>query len=473
MDALSNRMARLSSVADDKKLKLQEILQPLYLSEETIKRIMDTMEEQMRLATSKDEATRKKSDILMAITHVRCLLDGRENGDFLGLDLGGTNFRVVHVNLKDGVATTNTKYYSLTEEVLCGPCAGVFDFIALSIEDFLKQENLITSEQKLPLGFTFSFPSTQIALNSAILLTWTKSFKCPDGVGQDSVKLLEEAISRKSPNLPVDIVAVMSDTTSTLMAGNYLDKKCRIGVILGTGSNAAFVEHLENIEKYTGDFKEPKQVLVNVEWGCMGDGGCLDFYKTEFEKEVDQYSNHVNSFTFEKSFAGMYLGEFVRLVLVKLTNQGVLFNGQVTEELATRWKFTSGFVTEIDSDKGSDTTKTRQILEKIKVEKLATDEDVAIVREVCDFVVQRASYIVAAALAVLIRHVNLPEVTVAIDGSLYEHHPKFHNYMMELISQLNLHTQVKLILAKDGSGQGAAFAAVAGLRQKEENIVSA
>ncbi|ESO92176.1 hypothetical protein LOTGIDRAFT_233221 [Lottia gigantea] len=472
MDAVANRMERLTDVASAKKQKFEEILKPLYLGEDKIKRLMDVMEEQMKLATSKDENTRKKSDILMAVTHVRCLLQGGENGDYLGLDLGGTNFRVVRVQLKDGMASTTTKYYTLTEQVLSGPCAGVFDFIAESIKDFLQQENLINSDSKIPLGFTFSFPSTQLALNSAILLTWTKSFKCPDGVGSDSVQLLEQAIARKAPGLPVDIVAVMSDTTSTLMAGNYLDKKCRIGVILGTGSNAAFVEHLENIEKYGGDFKEPKQVLVNVEWGCMGDSGCLDFYKTEFEKEIDQHSNHVNSFTFEKSFAGMYLGEFVRLVLVKLTNEGVLFNGHVTEELATRWKFTSGFVTKIDSDKDKETTNTRNILEKLNLS-TASDEDIAIVREVCDFVVQRASYIVAAALAVLIRHVNLPEVTVAIDGSLYEHHPKFHNYMMELISQLNLHTQVKLILAKDGSGQGAAFAAVAALRQIEENIVSA
>ena len=31
----------------------------------------------------------------------------------------------------------------------------------------------------------------------------------------------------------IDVVAVMSDTTSTLLAGNYIDKKARIGVIIG------------------------------------------------------------------------------------------------------------------------------------------------------------------------------------------------------------------------------------------------
>ena len=33
--------------------------------------------------------------------------------------------------------------------------------------------------------------------------------------------------------LPIEVVVVMSDTTSTLMAGNYVDKKARIGLILG------------------------------------------------------------------------------------------------------------------------------------------------------------------------------------------------------------------------------------------------
>ena len=44
-----------------------------------------------------------------------------ENGRYLGLDLGSTNFRVVLVDLKDGVAETTTKYYNLTDDQLSGP----------------------------------------------------------------------------------------------------------------------------------------------------------------------------------------------------------------------------------------------------------------------------------------------------------------------------------------------------------------
>ena len=31
----------------------------------------------------------------------------------------------------------------------------------------------------------------------------------------------------------VDVVAVLNDTTGTLMAGSYLDKNCFIGLIMG------------------------------------------------------------------------------------------------------------------------------------------------------------------------------------------------------------------------------------------------
>jgi len=49
----------------------------------------------------------------------------------------------------------------------------------------------------MTVGFTFSFPMVQEGINRGILVTWTKSFACPDGVGQDAVQMLEDAIQRR------------------------------------------------------------------------------------------------------------------------------------------------------------------------------------------------------------------------------------------------------------------------------------
>ena len=39
------------------------------------------------------------------------------------------------------------------------------------------------------------------------------------------------------------------------------------------------------------------KVVIDVEWGAFGDNGVLDFIKTQFDKEVDDNSLLVGSFT--------------------------------------------------------------------------------------------------------------------------------------------------------------------------------
>ncbi len=40
------------------------------------------------------------------------------------------------------------------------------------------------------------------------------------------------------------------------------------------------------------------------------------------------------------------------------------------------------------------------------------------------------------AVATVVRRLNMPEVTVAVDGSLYRFHPHFKDLMIEKITQL-------------------------------------
>ena len=56
----------------------------------------------------------------------------------------------------------------------------------------------------------------------------------------------------------------------------------------------------------------------------------------------------VSLLRYEKMISGMYLGEIVRLVLVKLGSAGHLFGGKVSEDLKTSWKFETRFLTDIE-----------------------------------------------------------------------------------------------------------------------------
>lgn len=46
--------------------------------------------------------------------------------------------------------------------------------------------------------------------------------------------------------------------------------------------------------------------------------------------------------------SGMYLGEIVRLVLVKMTKDKLLFKGQISEALGTPGRFETKFISEIE-----------------------------------------------------------------------------------------------------------------------------
>jgi hexokinase len=62
------------------------------------------------------------------------------------------------------------------------------------------------------------------------------------------------------------VLALVNDTVGTLMACAYNDQNTRIGLILGTGSNACYVEDLENVKTWDEDTNEPKQVISKINY---------------------------------------------------------------------------------------------------------------------------------------------------------------------------------------------------------------
>ena len=138
----------------------------------------------------------RKSSLLMAKSMVPWLPDGTEHGDYLSIDLGSTNFRVMLSHFASGEEPRcRVQHYKVPDSVRKGHSDGIFNFMAESIGDFVSHYPDIQNEE-LPLGFTFSFPMNQHTLNSATLLNWTINFDCPDAIGKDAVQLLQSAINR-------------------------------------------------------------------------------------------------------------------------------------------------------------------------------------------------------------------------------------------------------------------------------------
>ena len=176
----------------------------------------------------------------------------------------------------------------------------LFDHLAACIADFVSEKPDLLGA-RLPLGFTFSYPCLQRAIDTAWLVTWTKSYDCPDAIGKDATTLLREAIDRRG-DLNVDVVAILNDTTGTLVKGAYLKQDCAIAMILGSGFNAAYIEKTERLKRkldaeQVANLGDAAEVVVDIECGAFGDNGCVDFIKNDIDREIDQESLFVNSFS--------------------------------------------------------------------------------------------------------------------------------------------------------------------------------
>lgn len=203
---------------------------PLTIDDDSLKKVMVRLNEIMENGLSSHKPT--GPSLGMLASYVRALPNGTENGNFLALDLGGTNFRVLLIKLKarDINAEMTGKIYRIPNSLMVGSGQQLFDHIAECLALFIEDQGL--TGKKLPLGFTFSFPCAQDGLTSAKLINWTKGFKCSGVEGVDVVQLLNEAIGRRN-DVDIDVVALLNDTVGTLMALAHQDPMCTVGIIVG------------------------------------------------------------------------------------------------------------------------------------------------------------------------------------------------------------------------------------------------
>lgn len=190
---------------------MKESLKNLILNNEQIQRVGETFKEEMLTALDQ-----KESSLQMENTYIPELPDGSEEGSYLAIDLGGTNFRVLRLELANGeILKEEFKFYHISDEARVGCGIALFDYLGECVKDFMILKNM-PIDAKIPMGFTFSFPMTQHSLHSAKLVTWTKSFNCPAVVGADVVQMLQSSL-RKHGMKNIEVLCILNDTTGTLV----------------------------------------------------------------------------------------------------------------------------------------------------------------------------------------------------------------------------------------------------------------
>jgi hexokinase len=349
-----------------------------------------------------------------------------------------------------------------------------------------------------------------------MLMRWTKGFDIPDAVGKDVCALLQAEIDEL--HLPVKVAALVNDTVGTLMARSYTSPGktgTLLGAIFGTGTNGAYVEKLPKVSKLTQDKevgeydKSTGEMVINTEWGSF-DNSLRTLPNSPYDMELDKNSVNPGIQMFEKRVSGMFLGELLRLALLKLikdpkvplftddnsSSNDVHSTTQIHDgsPIWKQWGIDTSFLSVCAGDNSPGLRMLRQTLDKEYDISAVSAEDAEAVREIAGAIGRRAARLAAVAIAGIVINtgrlnqsvaatatteqkagvepprgeVNTDqgdEIDIGVDGSLVEFYPNFEEYIREALRAVpeigaKGEKRIRIGIAKDGSGVGAALIAL-------------
>lgn len=433
----------------------------------------------------------------MIPTYVTNTVTGNEQGEYMALDIGGTNLRVCRIVLQgSGQFSVDQETFVIPMSLKLSLITDLFDWVVLCVETFFERKGHPlpksddasgTSANTIYVGLTFSFSVNQTSLNRGTLQSWSKGFDCPGllGTNADIVEVLQEAFHRRRHRIIV--TALVNDTAGTLLACSYQEPSCKIGVILGTGTNAAYYETREALTKWgTLAHEDPNlpftEMIINTEWAEF-DNERVILPITQYDLHLDAETNSPGDSIFEKLISGMYLGEIVRLVLADLHSQGIIFGEFSLEDaditrraILQPYSFNGETMSLIVADTTPDHTVVAQTLADFLSVPTAiiSADDLVTVQAICSLVGTRAARLSAVGVAAIFR--RRPELlekdqgsTVAVDGSLFENYPGWVETMKETLKDLlgEKAGSIRFRLVKDGSGVGGAIVAMLAAQQQQ------
>lgn len=315
---------------------------------------------------------------------------GGEWGRYIAVDFGGSMLRAARVFL------TGKGYYVIerkAEMPLAVPgesdlttaettAEELFDALA----DLVGQ--VAARDKHYVLGHTFSFAVEQESLADGKLISWVKEIHTSGVEGHAVNELLKEALVRKGLS-NIRPVALINDTTATLLTSAYARDACRVGLICGTGFNMCF---------YDAGRKE----IVNLE---AGDFSRLT--RTVWDHAVDEKTQHPGRHVLEKMVAGAYLsriyGEVVKAYF-KTDSLPYITTGQMSRLFLIP------------------SVKDMRMHMAVLWSRIMTLEDAKALSNLGASVFVRAAQLMGGAVAAVIRYLHgerpTEEQIVAIDGSV-------------------------------------------------------
>ncbi len=352
----------------------------------------------------------KGGSLLMLPTYIGAEGTIKPNQPVVAIDAGGTNFRAVKMsfdnNLKLVTENLQQRKMPAIDEELSNK-----EFFATLAAYLTEYKNV--SEK---IGFCFSYAVEIYPNKDGKLLEWSKEVKAPEVIGQMVGKNLLDAMG--TPNKQI---VLMNDTVSTLLAGQAAtagrEFDTYIGFILGTGTNACYIEENKNITK-TPNLDLTGNQIINIETGNFN-----LMPRTDIDVAFDNTTKLPGRYTFEKMIAGGYFGGLCTTAL-KMAAKEEVFSAESIVNMKEMGELTSEevnkFVCGIDLP--------ANVLSAV----LVTKEDKNAAAEIIKALITRAAKLVAGSLAAVILKTgkgksSAKPVLMTIEGTTFY---KLHNFQV-------------------------------------------
>lgn len=242
--------------------------------------------------------------------------DAPKNTSVIVIDAGGTNFRSCYVQFD---SEGNAEISNLEK------CSMPGIEKELSKKEFFEQiaKNLDhLKNMSSRIGFCFSYPMEILPNGDGRVIAFSKEIKASEVVGSVVGECLADALVERGWNRPERVV-LLNDTTAALQAGAAsagpgVKYSSYVGLILGTGMNAAYIES-DKIKKIANAATvAPESQIVVCESGSFD-----KLPRSAFDIAFDQTTTTPGKAIMEKMCSGAYLGPVGTIALKAAAKEGL------------------------------------------------------------------------------------------------------------------------------------------------------
>lgn len=433
-----------------------------------------------------DEAASGSS---VSMLPTQCAKPSRDiEGTRLVIDLGGSTLRCAIAKLDRFTPQSSQSLFECKWNIKDSEKRldlAFFQLLAQRVSKSLSENGLIHRDEPFPTGISWSFPLDQVNHNDGFINKVSKGYAISDEVRGKSLKFLVESAFAKE-GFPVRVDAIINDAVAVYIAGLYF-YNCSFAVVLGTGANFSLSVERDTLcerrkQSHRGGQRKShkeihKEVIINSEMSFFGSH--LKPFVNHFDHLLDDrwillnnknqphMSNSLNVFQpLELLCSGRYISELVRLAMLELFVDGLLFpDHKKCSFLALQYGVSGEFVCKISDMELFNVEEFSAIISKEfpKGKFNLTEPDFFLLKTTVDAVITRAAAVLACSIAAMTNWLKSSgSVTVGYVGSVLEHFHGYRNQVESFLRELEecrvLHSSVALKHVENSSILGAGIA---------------